>query len=464
MRTVLVVSYTFPPQYDVSAKRVAKLCKYLPQSGWTPIVLTKDWRHDVAPEDRRRFAVTMHDDALAELHDVRVELAPYRARNNALRRLHRRLGGAYQNGDNAPGGDGGHTAPAPINAAGTVARRVLSAASPLFGDFPDEFRGWVDPAVEAGVRLATTNRVDAILSVCPPATAHLVASRIAGITGIPWVAQFDDLFSFHLERQRRVMWRWHAARSHRAWLRRATLVGAITPAMLEYLSRTFGVDGGVVMVGFDPEESSAFTPPRRDRMRLAYTGSVYLDDHRPELLFEALDRALGQLPERERTIEVVFAGTRQDEALRGRVARFPHAARACVFVPRLSPAETLRLQREADALILFNYTIATGHGTLSFPAKSFEYLNARRPILALPSDPGRWGDTLLSTTRAGVTADTADEAASIIDAWLRTWREGGCVPYHGDPREIERYSQPRQAAALADLLDRAVAVRTPPTR
>jgi hypothetical protein len=402
----------------------------------------------------------MNDDALAELDDVRVELAPYRARNNALRSLHRRLGGAYQNGDSAPDGVGGHTGPPATNAAGTVARRLLSAASPLFGDFPDEFRGWVDPAVETGVRLATTDRVDAIVSVCPPATAHLVASRIAGETGIPWVPQFDDLFSFHLERQTRATWRWHAARSHRAWMRRATLVGAITPAMLEYLSRTFGVDGGVVMVGFDPEESPELTPPRRERMRLAYTGSVYLDDHRPELLFEALDRVLGRLSERERTIEVVFAGTRQDDALRERVARFPHAARACVFVDRLSPAETLRLQREADALILFNYTIATGQGTLSYPAKSFEYLNARRPILALPGDPGRWGDTLMSSTRAGVTANTADGAASIIDAWLRTWREGGCLPYHGDPREIGRYSQPRQAAALADLLDRAVAVRT----
>jgi hypothetical protein len=29
VRTVLLISYTFPPQYDVSARRAAKLCKYL---------------------------------------------------------------------------------------------------------------------------------------------------------------------------------------------------------------------------------------------------------------------------------------------------------------------------------------------------------------------------------------------------------------------------------------------------
>jgi len=238
-------------------------------------------------------------------------------------------------------------------------------------------------------------------------------------------------------------------------MRQSTAASAITPAMLEYVRRTYGVDGDVVMVGFDPDESPPVAPERGHRLRLVYTGSVYLDDHRPELLFEALERVLSSRPEAERRIEVVFAGTRQDETLKERVTPFPLAAAACVFIERLSPEGAVRLQREAHGLVLFNYTSPSSRdGTLSFPAKSFEYLHAGRPILAVPKDPGGWGDALLASTRAGVTAATASEAAGVLDQWLRAWRTHGTLPYHGVASEIARYAQPAQAAVLARLLDR----------
>src|SRR5215207_7774327 len=88
VRKVLLVTYTFPPQYDVSARRAAKVCKYLPSGGWQPVVLTKDWVANVAAEDRRTYRVVSHPLALDELAGVNVIHTPYRTRDNALRRLH----------------------------------------------------------------------------------------------------------------------------------------------------------------------------------------------------------------------------------------------------------------------------------------------------------------------------------------------------------------------------------------
>ena len=480
MRTVLLVSYTFPPQYDVSARRAAKLCKYLPAAGWRPVVLTKDWTNDVAIEDRRAYTLTSNVEAVEALAGITIERAPYKTRDNALRRLHKRLGGVYLDeasrvgvAERAPS----RTRRGPPDAQNdaradwtppALTRRTLSFLSPTFGDFPDAFRGWVEPAVSAGIEAARRERVEALCSLCPPATAHVVASEIARRTGLPWVAQFDDLYSFHLERQQRAAWRPYADRRHREWMRYATLAGAITPAMLGYVRRTYGLDGGVVMVGYDPEESPLVEPQRHDRLRLAYTGSVYPGDQRPDMLFDALDRAIRASAEQTESdaipvgspIEMIFAGTGRDGELSAAVASFPAAQRACRFVGRLAPAEALRLQREADALVLLNCTSPSpDEGTLSFPAKTFEYLNAGRPILALPRDPGGWGDRLLETTRAGTTAESAEAAAAVITQWLSTWSRTGALPYDGDRAEIERYSQPRQAATLGALLDRAVEMR-----
>ena len=443
-RKVLVVSYTFPPQYDVSARRAAKLCKYLPAAGWDPIVLTKDWTRDVAPEDERVYAIVSHPAALDEIPDVPVVRAPYRTHDNRLRRLHKRL----------------TVASSPRWSPRTLTRRTLSLLSPTFGDFPDAFRGWIPGAIDNGVEIVRRESVDAIYSLCPPATAHVVASEIARRTGVPWVAQFDDLYSFHLERQRRAEWRVYADRRHRGWMRQATLAAAITPAMLDYVRRTYGVDGEVVMVGFDPDESPSATPVRRERMRLAYTGSVYPGDQRPDILFDALERmhTNGAAPR----IEVVFAGTGRDAQLKEMLASYPAAARVCSFLGRVSPEAALRLQRDSDALVLLNCTNPSpDEGTLSFPAKAFEYLNAGRPILALPCDPGAWGDRLLDTTHAGVTADSATSAAVVLQTWLATWQERGTLPYEGNASEIARYSQPRQAEVLARLLGRAAGSRGP---
>jgi len=475
VRTLLLVSYTFPPQYDVSARRAAKLCKYLPAAGWRPIVLTKDWTTDVAPEDRNVYTITHHAEALAELDGVTIVRAPYRTRDNALRRLHERLGGTYVN--SAAGRRGPEAADAPNDDPSTgdtrtgrkwtppaLTRRTLSLLSPTFGDFPDAFRGWVEPAVRAGLALLAREHVDAICSLCPPATAHVVASEIARRSGLPWVAQFDDLYSFHLERQRRAAWRPYADRRHREWMRPATLAGAITPAMLAYVARTYGLAGDVVVVGYDPEESPHIERQPRGRLRLAYTGSIYPGDQRPEMLFAALDRVVRERGESNAPLELILAGTGRDEELEASLASFPAAARACRFVGRVPPRDALRIQREADALVLLNCTNPSpDEGTLSYPAKAFEYLNAERPILALPRDPGGWGDRLLETTHAGTTAASADAAAAVLSQWLSEWERTGGIAYSGDRDEIERYSQPRQAAALGRLLDRAVEMKAAPT-
>ena len=56
-------------------------------------------------EDRRVYAVTEHPEALDALDGVTVVRAPYRTRDNALRRLHQRLGGVYDDADvRGPGG------------------------------------------------------------------------------------------------------------------------------------------------------------------------------------------------------------------------------------------------------------------------------------------------------------------------------------------------------------------------
>ena len=162
-------------------------------------------------------------------------------------------------------------------------------------------------------------QVDAICSLCPPATAHVVASEIARRTGLPWVAQFDDLYSFHLERQRRAAWRPYADRRHRRVdaprdARRRDHAGHARVRRAHVWTRRRRRRGRVST----PRRVHAFEHAQpHDRLRLAYTGSVYPGDQRPDMLFDGTGSRDPRGGASNVPLELIFAGTGRDDGARG---------------------------------------------------------------------------------------------------------------------------------------------------
>lgn len=442
MKTVLVVSYHFLPVHNVGVKQLAGYLRHLPACGWSPAVLSRDWSEGLAEEDARWGLAYV-----AEAPGVPVVTAPRAEPRGALLSLHDRLGRAT-----APGA---HPA---ARALLTPLRRAMSAAWPLFGRYPDELAGWVDGAVEAGARAAREHGAEAILSTCPPEVNHLVASRLARRTGLPWVAYFGDLYNFyvgpgdwHGTRHRRAL----VTALHRRWLAPASRALAVAPRMARLLEELYGVPAEVVVVGYDEDDFAGPAPPRDGgRLRLAHVGSLYPGDQRPELLFDALDRLLAARPGAADDLEVALVGSRCEDRLRGLVEGRP-CARVCDIRPRVPPGEAVRLQRASDALLLFNLTSQRGRGTLSYPSKVWEYLAAGRPVLAFPAD-GDFVDDVLRGTGGGVTADGAAELAEVLAGWYAAWKAGGGIPYAPRPGRIEQFSRRAQTTRIAAALDGAL--------
>ncbi|MBD0319023.1 MAG: glycosyltransferase [Gemmatimonadetes bacterium] len=437
MKTVLVVSYHFLPVHNVGVKQFADYCRHLPESGWSPVVLSRDWSGGLAEEDAG-WGLSYVDERAA----VPVVTAPYARQSGALLRLHERLGRATASG----------------RALLVPARRAMSAVWPLFGRYPDEFGGWIDAAVEAGMRAIREHGARAILSTCPPAVNHVVASRLARRSGLPWVVYFGDLYNFYIGPGD-----WHGTpgrrslvrRLHRRWLAPATRALAVSPRMARLVEELYGVPAEVAVVGYDERDFAGAAPPRADgKLRLAHVGSVYPGDQRPDLLFDALDRLIEAFPDAAHEVEVVLVGSKCDDLLRSMVAGRP-CERVCDIRPKVPPAEAVRLQRASDVLLLLNLTSQREHGTLSYPSKVFEYLAARRPVLAFPAE-GDYVDAVLRDTGGGATADGAEELAATLAAWYAEWRAGRGIPYTPRPERIEGFSRHAQAARIAAALSSGV--------
>src|SRR5699024_8122871 len=97
----------------------------------------------------------------------------------------------------------------------------IRGSYPLLLAQPDRWASWWLGAVPAGLRLIKLYRPSAIWSTYPIATAHLIAHTLHRITGLPWIADFrDPINNTDIGPSR--LTRWVRARVERKTIRHST--------------------------------------------------------------------------------------------------------------------------------------------------------------------------------------------------------------------------------------------------
>jgi hypothetical protein len=114
----------------------------------------------------------------------------------------------------------------------------------------------------------------------------------------------------------------------------------------------------------------------------------------------------------------------------------------------VSHEEALVRQREAQVLLLLLWNDSRFGGI--YTAKLFEYLAARRPVLAV----GPFYDSasrLIRTVGAGASCFSVEWCCQELERMFRSYRDSGCVEYHGNG--IGQYSWVNMARKFAGVLD-----------
>jgi len=421
---LLMIAYSFPPDSEVGARRVAGLCRYLPEFGIRPIVLTVEERF----YSRLDPGFSPPDEL--QIERTRVMTTPL----EAYARWKHRRGLSEGRPDDRPPGEG-------TNGVGTSAykRQILALLKT-----PDEFFGWYAPAVRAGMRLVAQSPINAILSSAPPWTSHLIACKLAGRSGRPWFADFRDPWWGNPHRRALPKWRdpvdrWLEARC----IRTATRVVCNTDRMRQFYADRYK-DNPATKFFTLPNGYDDFARPspgeRTDSRRLI----LYLGDIYGTRRIDSFCDAVVQLVETERldplTIRILFLGTIAQEQLadaRRRVANL--LPFGCIeFRPRISWDAAQKALWSADLLLLFP------EFRMQVPAKFFEYLHTGKPVLAV-AEEGALTD-LIQETQAGIWCDPSD-TNQIGNALLRALK----LPARA-PEEAARHFSGHHYRAIARQL------------
>jgi glycosyltransferase involved in cell wall biosynthesis len=184
-----------------------------------------------------------------------------------------------------------------------------------------------------------------------------------------------------------------------------------------------------------PQEPSPRSPD--ERLIVTYLGTVYKPNS-PAAYLDALDRLPDEIRSR---FETRFIGRISPEMS----AIFQNRRSTIKLLDFMPHAKALRNLAESD------YVLAAMLSTQTVVAKTYEYLAAGRPILAVTPDQGEVA-RLLRETQAGGSASPDDPER--LDQMLRDafagWMERRV--FQPDQSAIERYDRRRLAGEFAELI------------
>ncbi|HET7313719.1 glycosyltransferase [Salinisphaera sp.] len=412
MRHVLMVAFHYPPLAgSPGALRARAFVSYLPRSGWQP--------HVLAP-CTRAYAETECEAAVPPEGSIHRSWALDARRHLGWR-------GRY----------------------------------PELAAVPDRWASWAPSAVIAGLSIIRRYPIEAIWSTYPIATSHLIAATLARLSGLPWVAEFRDPVAPEASPR---MQCWAQRAIERRAIKGATRSVFVTPGALADCRSRFGDFGdrfALIPNGYDDALEPVYATEEASRrpndpVRLVHSGHLYRHGRNPDALLKAvaLLKAQGRIDAGR--LRIIFRNSQEDAFYQRQIDDL-NLSDIISLEPRIPHAQALREQRSANGLLLlqgpeFNRQI---------PAKLFEYLRARKPVLALVDNGG---DTAALLDELGgalrVASDDAERIAEALSMFVHELYDGRHADtgrWAVDEMALARFSRARQTETLAALLCQATA-------
>ena len=206
----------------------------------------------------------------------------------------------------------------------------------------------------------------------------------------------------------------------------------------------------VIPNGYDPELFDFSQPSnyrRSEKLRFVFTGTQLLGQNVGHFA-GSLREWIGNDREKAESVRISYAGSEGD-ALKQAAGDAVDLIEDLGYLPN---REIAALQQRADVLLYLGYDSAACASVV--PGKLYEYLAARRPLLAIthPGPAAQW----IERARAGwiVPPDSSETLHASLDRIWAAWK-GDTLGCESDLEWIEaRFSRKCQSVALAGILDR----------
>jgi len=411
---VLICSFYFPPSGGGGVQRSLKFAQRLPEFGIETRV--------VAPTDSRWIH---HDEPTTGLPPEHVYRVPFFGPRGRL------------------------PAEELYGISGLERLRRTALLQPRRMLIPDENVSWALTAVPAIVRIVRREGIDVLMTTSPPNSVHLIGAAVKRLTGVTWLADVRDSIAANPDRRIesaavRLKERTLGLVVRTVALNADAIVAVTDQIAAELTARSRRAPVEVIANGADFDDFRNLQYQAGPRLRITHTGSFFgKRDPRPFLTAlagvdaDVVARFVGDF--RRADLDWV-----RERGLETKIELIP-------FAPR---RHSLELQRDSDVLLLLLPEV--GERGRDVPSgKLYEYLAARRPILAAVPPSGTAAE-LIHAAGAGtvVAPDDVEGLRQALTELVKRWRQGNLPDIVMPPEVEQRISRTERVRELAELLQR----------
>ena len=318
---------------------------------------------------------------------------------------------------------------------------------------PDARKFWIKPSVKYLKKYIEENKIDAIISHGPPHSTHLIALALKKHFGIPWIADFQDPWTqvdyFHKFKLGKRAGALHHKQEAEV-LKHADKVVIVSRSWTKDLGELAQRPVNYIPWGFDPEDFSELKPYHKsDKFILSHFGT-FGSDRNPTELWEALGKFAKENSDFANRLEIQLAGS-IDISIVNAIEKngLKNNLNNLGFINR---TDALQRMGNSDILLLALNRADNVNGRI--PAKIFEYLACKRPVLVIGPHTADVPN-IVKECKAGLTAEfnNVDEAYQAIKYM--------CEDYMGDSHQfkfenIEQYHADKITNQMSDLLDEII--------
>lgn len=456
-RRVLIIAAEFPPVKGIGRMRPLKFCQHLPSFGWDAAVLTLS-QGDMEPVD------------LSTLDEIPEGTPIYRAqlpkpKDRVVQFL---KGGKQKPAETLPASsivaeksEDACQVPPPKSRLRSMLGSMLGIIDRIAHRYlliPDDLVLWSGSAVRVGEVAVREFQPDIILATAPYFTDLIVGARLSQKTGIPWVADYRDLWTGDVLREWVPPWRRRLEiMLERHYVSTASSVVTVsepkTQVVRERMSSLAKERFVTITNGYDPEEFEGVVAEggESDMVRVVYAGRLFKNRRGYELL-EAMGELLREAPEARHRIRFeYYGGVTPEISVRMSELIAEYGLDGIFnFSPDVPYARSKALQKGADVLLLIVDGGATTSGVI--PGKLFEYVAAGPPMLCLAAE----GATSEIIRRGGLGWVVPPGDILALKTVLQNFVENGTALCSPDTDFIGGFERRKLVQRLAEVLNQVV--------
>ena len=372
MKTVLIITYYWPPSGGAGVQRWLKFAKYLPELGWQPIILTVDPEYASYPQ---------RDESL--LKEVGPDCLVFITKSFELYNLYKLVSGKKE----VPYG----------GFANESKEGVFQKLSKfLRGNFllPDPRKGWNKYALKKAVELIKEYKIDTVVTTSPPHSTQLIGLKLKQKLNIRWIADLRDPWTdiyYYNQFNHTALARQIDKNYERKVVENADVLITVSEDVKRIFSEKselpIAAKTVVIPNGFDEDDFRITNIPTENKKIITYTGTIS-EAYDVDCLLEAL---------------CLLSEDSKSQLLLRFVGKVPYSVEAkfrstglgIEMVGYVDHSKSIEYLFRSDLLLLVIPKVKNNRGILT--GKFFEYLASQKPILAIGPADGDLAKIILET-------------------------------------------------------------------